>query len=330
MKICTVCGKKYDQGQYCPVCGGKLKEEGNVSGISGSNREYYGQAKKSSILPVVLILAAVLVLFAACLAIGLGIFFYSKKTDFGISGKTVEESVVPAGNDDLQNSDPAADGTQKSYAAAGDTEEEEPAGSVVNGNASEPVSAEFQIYADTEENYANALLPEEYLYYDSGIEDFSFYYPDNLYCSVEVEENQDCEYGHLVKKITFSGSKGSQLIYQIIRRTDSSSIDFETTYVYSKESQGLYAKEDIVLSAKDDYGRVIVTGWDSSAKDNVIYDLCKIEADYILQMKVIFPDYTGESDKIQKGYVTECFYRLCGFSGADRGPRSYEEFVKDN
>ena len=45
-------------------------------------------------------------------------------------------------------------------------------------------------------------------------------------------------------------------------------------------------------------------------------------------MKLIFPQYTGEEDKMQKGYITECVYRLCGFSGSSDGPRSYQDYKK--
>ena len=197
-------------------------------------------------------------------------------------------------------------------------------------NVSGQVNPEFQVYSGVEEDYANALQPENYSYYDSGITDFSFYYPDNLYCDVTTVEDEDCEYGFLIKKINFIGSNGSELIYQLIQRTDSLSLEAETDYIYNKEVANLYGKEDIVFSTKDNYGKVIVTGWDSADKNYVIYNLCKIEDDYILQMKVIYPNYTDDLDTAQKGYVTECYYRLCGFSDSTLSVRSYEEYMNEN
>ena len=195
---------------------------------------------------------------------------------------------------------------------------------------SEQKSPEFEVYSGVKEDYANALQPENYQYYDSRITDFSFYYPDNLYCNVKTVEDEECEYGFLIKKIVFSGSNGSKLIYQLIQRTNSLSLEAETDYIYNKEVANLYEEEDIIFSTNDNYGKVIVTGWDSADKNYAIYDLCKIEKDYILQMKVIFPSYTSDLDKAQKGYVTECYYRLCGFSDTTLAVRSYDEYINEN
>ena len=43
-------------------------------------------------------------------------------------------------------------------------------------------------------------------------------------------------------------------------------------------------------------------------------------------MYVVFPGYTSEDDKNQKGYVTENIYRLFSFSGSTASPRSYAEY----
>ncbi len=60
--------------------------------------------------------------------------------------------------------------------------------------------------------------------------------------------------------------------------------------------------------------------------DKLVYDLVKVDKDYVMQMMIAFPVYASEEDEMYKGYVTECMYRMCGFSGSSQPPRSYEEY----
>lgn len=167
--------------------------------------------------------------------------------------------------------------------------------------------------------------------YDSKITDFKFYYPVDLYNEVSVDEDPDLvSYGENCQTITFEGSDGSQLIFSLTSRTDALSIENMTENVYNIESKGLVEPEKIVKSSEGDHGKAILTGWDSSAHNSAIYDMTKIEAGYVLQMKVIFPDYTSEKDRLEKAYVTECLYRMCGFSDSSQQVRSWDEFMEEN
>lgn len=192
------------------------------------------------------------------------------------------------------------------------------------------VNPDFSIYSGIDEYYSNALQPEAYQFYNSGIADFSFWYPTNLYCDVK-EYNQDDdmwnEYGHIIKEIDFFGSRGSELSFKLIQKDDGLSIDDATAYVHAVESGKLNEPADIVFGTTSDHGKVIVTGWDSNY-EYPIYDLYKIEDDYYMQMEVIFPDYEDSYDKECKAYVTECYYRLCGFSDSKAGTRSFQEFAE--
>lgn len=193
------------------------------------------------------------------------------------------------------------------------------------------VNSDFSIYSGIDEYYSNALQPEEYQFYNSGIADFSFWYPTNLYCDVK-EYNQDDdmwnEYGHIIKEIDFFGSRGSKLSFKLIQKEDGFSIDDATAYVHAIETGKLNEPTDIVFGTTSDHGKVIVTGWDSNY-EYPIYDLYKIEDDYYMQMEVIFPDYEDSYDKMCKAYVTECYYRLCGFSDSKAGTRSFQEFAEN-
>lgn len=197
----------------------------------------------------------------------------------------------------------------------------------------EKVDSEFEIYSGVKENYADVLEPGYFEYYNSGIADFSFWYPTNLYCGINrisEEDEEWSEYGQIVEEVDFYGSEGSELTYKLIRRSDNLSLEDATNYIHDMESSYLFEAEDIVNGTTADHGKVIVTGWDSASRNYVVYDLYKIEGDYFMQMRIIFPNYTGELDKKQKAYVTECYYRLCGFSDSKAGTRSYQEFMENN
>ena len=105
-------------------------------------------------------------------------------------------------------------------------------------------------------------------------------------------------------------------------------LDEMTNTVYTSELGLLSSSEVILNTVKDGAGKVIVTGWDKTYPDNTVYSLTKVKSDYILQMKVVFPEYTNANDEHQKGYLTECFYRMCGFSDADPW-RTYDEYLSE-
>lgn len=190
---------------------------------------------------------------------------------------------------------------------------------------------EFGINPNTVEDYSANLDKTYFGYYDSGITDFSFRYPLYLYNDVtRNEEPFKNDYGTNEVTYTFTGSNGSRLIYSLTKRNDYRSIRDMSSYVYSNETNILIDSSDIVNSVTDDHGKVIVTGWEDTTKDYIIYDMTKIEEDYVLQMKVFMTDFDDTADKNMKSYVTECDYRYCGFSDTKYAARTYDEFLEAN
>lgn len=190
---------------------------------------------------------------------------------------------------------------------------------------------EFGINSNTIADYGNVLNPDEYEYYDSGISDFNFYYQTNFYNNVTIDVNPNINaYGQNMESVTFSGSDGSMLIYSITDTGGTTSISDMSKTVYNTERSFLVEPGDIMNKTTDSYGKVIVTGWNDSSKDVAIYIMNKIEKYYVVQMKVIFPNYTGEEDKKEKAYFTECLYRLCGFSDSSKDTRTYSEYLEAN
>lgn len=181
------------------------------------------------------------------------------------------------------------------------------------------------------ESYEDNLNPFEYKKYESDYAGFYFSYPTELYNTFQINcDEYDSTYGKNIQEIHFKGTDDSQLVFSIVRRDDTYSISEMTEFVYEIETSSLIDSEDVIYRKDDDSGRVIVTGWNPEYPERAIYDMVKIEKDYIMQMKVYLSPYSSEEDKIQKAYYVECLYRLCGFSGTEKNVRSYDEYLKKN
>lgn len=199
-----------------------------------------------------------------------------------------------------------------------------------SGQSADAVMSQFGISADTVADYANVLDPAQYGHYDSGIAGFSFSYPAGLYNSVTVDEAAHPDrYGTNIQNIYFAGSDGSELIFSVSQRTDGQSVEQETAVISDMEKSGIVEVEEILNTVKDGYGKIVMTGWTDDTYARTVYQLIKVEQDHVLQMKVITPNYLGNEDEFRKGYVTECLYRMCGFSDSTAGWRSYSEYTEE-
>ena len=134
--------------------------------------------------------------------------------------------------------------------------------------------------------------------------------------------------GENVQTITFGGSEGSELIFSLSRRTDGGSVEEMTDRIRTDAESGIVDLEEIVNSCRDGYGKLVLTGWTGSAYDETIYYLVKVYDDYVMSMKILTPAYESRQDELYKGYVTECLYRMCGFSDSDDTWRSYSEYAE--
>lgn len=199
----------------------------------------------------------------------------------------------------------------------------------VSGSDGNAAVGQFGVYPETVEDYAANLDPAGYEYYESGIDDFYFAYPAGLYNSAELDESAyQTVAGENVQTITFGGSEGSELIFSLSRRTDGGSVEERTDRIRTDAESGIVDLEEIVNSCRDGYGKLVLTGWTGSAYDETIYYLVKVYDDYVMSMKILTPAYESRQDELYKGYVTECLYRMCGFSDSDDTWRSYSEYAE--
>lgn len=187
----------------------------------------------------------------------------------------------------------------------------------------------FTIDPNSDADYTAILDPSEYKFYASQIPDFNFWYPQNFYNHVSYSTDPyETSMGTNEETIIFTAEDTSQLRFLAIRRTDSLDLDTMAKNIYTSELGLLTSSEVIINDVKDHSGKIIVTGWDKQYPDNTVYSLTRVTDDYILQMKVLFPSYTTAEDEHQKGYLTETYYRMCGFSDADPW-RTYAEYLSE-
>lgn len=189
----------------------------------------------------------------------------------------------------------------------------------------------FGINSATIEDYSANLDPNRYLFYDSGMGEFYFYYPAYLFNNVSVDDSAfSTEYGINVKNICFYGSGGTELYYTMYERNDGLSIPEITDSINQNEHEKYYDMSDILVRADDEKGRIVLSGVMDSDQRYRVYDMIKINSDYVYRMLSVKPKYRTEEERIQYAYVTENEYRMCGFSGSSQTARSYEEFLESN
>lgn len=349
--FCKNCGNQIsDNAAFCTKCGTKVSVKAStVQDKAVWQPKTPEQAhqiqnpvqrpkKKSGFMILTVALVAVVGMIAVAAT-----FFYKGKNQTveelaGVSGQQTEAADGTAREGGGQEPDArTGEGTESSGQEPDTRSEEETAeNSPEAGNAAaeettleDDAYAVFGITQGIAEDYASNLDTHAYQYYNSGIADFSFFYPANLYGGVSYsDEKTESVSGTNIETIDFTGSEGSELRFSL-SQYQGASIEDMTEAVYLAQTGSMEDAADIIHNVYEDHGRIIVTGFrDNGAK--MVYDLTKVDNEYVMQMQIIFPAYRGNEDKFQKDYVTECLYRLCGFSGSTLTCRSYEKYREES
>lgn len=109
MKLCTKCNKKFESGQYCPECGGKLIDEDDISEVKGDkNLSNYKEIEKPSMFRFIIIIVCIIV---TCIIIGMLVYMHSKNVSPKISNDNVKELFDSLGNDESQELQNSGDGS---------------------------------------------------------------------------------------------------------------------------------------------------------------------------------------------------------------------------
>ncbi|MCM1048940.1 MAG: zinc-ribbon domain-containing protein [Clostridiales bacterium] len=339
---CKKCGQKLNEGAvFCGNCGASVGKQGSFDVDASIQKQSAGRKENGNKKAVRFIVPIVAVIVLAGIGVGAVLIYNNEQGEGNIEEGfnlnvtlvqgTTEETDKETGEELSEKPLEEAtleDGSQGDEQTTAVIQETENTEADTGGQDETDAYAMFNIAAGTEENYASATNPNNYQYYNSGIANFHFFYPAELYSGVNYSEQEtESAYGINLRSLAFSGSAGSELIFTL-SRYEGESIESKTEEIYNLEMSGILDAGDIVHGTYEDHGRFIVTGY-TQDRSKLIYDLFNVDSEYVMQMKVIFPAYQDVEDKLQKDYVTECLYRLCGFSGSKTNCRSYETYKSE-
>lgn len=328
--FCKNCGKQLnDYSVFCPKCGTRILTQGTeknqkeITVIAGQVQKPKKRTDFAFLIGILIIIVGI--------GIGAMILFFKGKggevraltEDLDGQEKEIERLRE---EDDIWGTEAESEVENEQEGEAGQTEDIQ-----IGEEAAdiEDVYAVFGVTQGKEEDYGANLNTNAYQYYNSGISDFRFFYPADLYGEIRYsEEKKESLYGTNITTIDFVGSEGSELVFSL-SQYQGASIDEMSKTIYNTEKAGIVNVADVLYGVYEDYGRIIVTGF-TEAGSKLVYDLIKIDAEYVMQMKIIFPVYQGNEDKFQKDYMTECLYRLCGFSGSTANCRSYDKYKEES
>ena len=298
---CPNCGANLREGaQFCPKCGTKLE----------------GPVKGSAVKPQYIITGAVILAIAG---IGIGTYLFNSKDD----GK--EEVAV-------------TDQEQTEVTTDANTEEKtEEIIATDDVDTKEELLSNFGLSESNIADYASEQVRDytQYKHYDSGIGNFKFGYPAVLYNDVNVfNELEGGTYGTILHQVNMSGTDGSCASFTIYKNeidAEDKSMEGMTSYVFDTEKESLFTPSVQINGVSNDglHGTIIMTAYaDEEPDSDCIYDLCRVENDYVYQMKFSYPRPLSEEEDKNKTYFSDTMYRLCGFSGTSRTtPDTYEAFV---
>lgn len=190
-------------------------------------------------------------------------------------------------------------------------------------------------------DYGLALDPSQYQVYNGTA---SFYYPVNLYNHVSVDIHPfSFALGTNQETVVFRGRNNGNQISNMLFATytwDSgldikSQNDFICGYM-----AGTMTDPEIILNSCDEttvtesgvpYGKLVMTGYASAEHDYMLYVLVRFEPGKTQVMRIVAPVIPGDKTSIdyqQKAYFIENMYRMCGFSGASKGVRTFDQYIR--
>lgn len=301
------------------------------------------KAKKS---PLITVLVVVIVALVAIAAGGVGTMWYMGAGPFAKS----DDTTINSENDQSDEKDSSEDKSAKEDTTDQetdtktddkDTDDKKLDQKTIDTENSRSKAPSFKINRSTDADYSNVTDLSDYVIYHSADSDhFSFYYPKNLYNSVDYSDNPDDSFdlteNYAAKNaelISFSGNDGSRLIYQMAQVTGDGSLDDIVNSIEDeiKNGTGMDSSTTLLKKKKGGNAYVVVTG--TTSDGFIKYIACTAypnsSGTKLMVMEMQFPDYNGDTDKKNKWYYNEVLYRGLGFGYSDSAVRSYDDFSED-
>lgn len=342
-KICPKCGAESEKGDlFCESCGARLDGNGTEPAVPvpGKGEEKKGKKEKKPGKKIFGVICAMAVLVAAGAAAF--IFLRRQPEPVDMDGRGQEESSAPEEEDEIAQPETKviimpdgmpeeeADGEDKAdgpaETAAADSEYEADA----SGDA---LQSAFMCDLGASGDYSANLDYGSFAFYQSRKDAaFRFSYPVHLYNDVTVSQDaESTAFGTNLENIFFTAADGaSSARFQLGSRNQSVSIQESTQQLYQLYEQTLTDFAKIAYSDDSaDHGRFVATGYADRSKAVMVYLVVAVYQDSVQIMQINFPsDGNRESeDFLQKSYVVECMYRMCGFGNSSYKPRTYQQYL---
>lgn len=345
---CPYCGfENNDTAKFCKHCGKPLNQQPAAPNPAPDPRNNTiangnGNAARGSGKKIVIILVIVIIILAAFV----GLFFYmyltqsdSSDSDSGFIGRLFNRDKDEEDDDD-EDDDYSARSSSSASSSSSVSDDSSSSSSVSSSSSSSSSSSEededqqdtpsFNINPDAVEDFANGLDSSDYDYYSSDVvSDFTFAYPTDIYNEVEYYTDPNVEsvfsFGQNEENISFSGSNFGILTYQTLKIDRSSKSDSE--WISTIKSDLSFGTDvNVLLNKKKGKNLyLVITG---RLEGRLYYSVATVEGNEVKSMYMVFDDFNGTTDTDQKSYVTEYLYRSCSFSYIDKGPRSYDDYLK--
>lgn len=310
---CENCGMELrEKAKFCPNCGSKVEKPPKPSEtdteqqhdspehtikITDTTDLNDTQTKKDRSWMIFLPLIAVLALVA-----GINYGF-----DRGWISSTVEKSAVEQTQHAAQgHSTSEQDSKTAEQSVQQDTEKETTDDKQMTEDFSKVT--DYQTY---ETFYGNNAL-------------FHFSYPSNFFAHSIVSADKN-------EVTLYMDETATAARFSCMERTDSNSVQQEYEEIYHDLMEAIYEAEKILAKPNaGDGARFIITGYTDASCTDSVYRLVYITEQYVMDMSITCSPYSSFEEEAQRSYMVDCMYRMCGFSGSSRQPRSYQEFLKDD
>lgn len=313
---CRKCGNILKPGAtFCTKCGAK-------AGKSSS---------KIKVAIIICLILIVLLLGFIGFIVVKSISGYKNVTSGGSEVIDSSDDTEDDGNDESDNSDDMNSDGNDEGEITDEKDDSDNYESDVNGEASDDVVSRmeilFSINPSNEANYSRYSDTSWYATYTSNISDFGFSAPEmffnNVQCFTEGYGETALE-GNILEKYIFSAGDGSKQIFSVGERTDSLSNEDYAEYLIEEVEKAYPGYQLLLDPSKTEYTKFVITGYDGS---DIYWIMFRIEDDYILTLHIYTPDYIDDDDQNEKGYMTECIYRMCEYADYDKSPRTYAEYL---
>lgn len=312
--FCKYCGTQLkDEARFCPTCGREVPQHQQQMTQEMPQSQIPQQEKKKSDVWIWIAAAVVVVIVAA------GVLFVLPSLRNGEDSQI--EDTTPSQTVENTEQDTPETTQRTEPEATENTEQEE----LDTDTDTQPEQDDVEIAGS--DDYSTVLDPMAFATYSGHHNGFSFCYPEGFYQHMEKQNDEMQETVHF-----YTDNSDSEAWFTWQKRTDGVSRSAYYQSLYQEYWNDLYHAEKILAKEQTDDGgsRFIVTGYADGRLSVPAYHLVYITDEAVMEMYITYPFETSAEDKNEKWYYVECMYRMCGFSGSARSPRSFQEYLKNS